>query len=175
MFKIKSNKKAFTLIEIVIILFVVTVGIMTSLSLIIKSSYFQSVRKELIIVTSLANEGLDLMRNIRDTNIIMGRDYDNWDGSGSAGVSEEFYLVDFTNLSAILTSDNIDLAVLQQNTSGFYVHEVGETDTRFKRLISTRAETTASTSVEVHVQWENRGNTYDYKLETILYDLQYYP
>lgn len=168
------NKKAFTLIEVIIILFVVSVGIMASLSLVIRSSYFQNVRKDLVTATFLANEGVDLMTNVRDTNIIMGRDYDNWDGLGSVGVSENFYTIDYVTLIATSTTD-INTAILQQNSDGFYLHDSNETNSPFKRLIITNASTTASTSVEVHVQWSSRGNTYDYKLETILYDLQYYP
>jgi Tfp pilus assembly protein PilV len=171
---IKKNNSAFTLIEIIIILFVASVGIMASLSLAIRSSYFQNVRKDVITVTFLANEGLDLMKNIRDTNIIMGRAYDDWDGAGSVGVSQNLYKVDYYSLIATSTA-SIDTSVLQQNASGFYLHDSGEEDSIFKRMITTTAETTASTSVEVHIQWENRGNTYDYNLETILYDLQYQP
>jgi type II secretory pathway pseudopilin PulG len=174
MFKKINNKKAFTLVEIIIILFVVSIGIMASLSLIIRSSYFQNVRKELLTATFLANEGLDLMKNIRDTNIIMERDYDDWSGTGSVGVSQNFYIVDYTSLLATSVA-SIDDAVLQQTEGGFYLHDVLEEDSVYSRFITTTAETTASTSVEVHVQWKNRGNTYDYKLETILYDLQYYP
>lgn len=169
-----KNKTAFTLIEIIIILFVSSVGIMASLSLAIRSSYFQNVRKDVITVTFLANEGLDLMKNIRDTNIIMGRAYDDWTGAGSVGISQNLYKVDYYSLTATSTA-SIDTSVLQQNASGFYLHDSGEDDSIFKRMITTTAETTASTSVEVHIQWENRGNTYDYKLETILYDLQYQP
>ncbi|MDD3711473.1 MAG: type II secretion system protein [Patescibacteria group bacterium] len=169
-----KNKKAFTLIEIIIILFVASVGIMASLSLAIRSSYFQNVRKDVITVTFLANEGLDLMKNIRDTNIIMDRAYDDWDGTGSVGVSQNFYKVDYYSLIATSVA-SIDETVLQQNDDGFYLYDSEEDDSIFKRMITTTAETTASTSVEVHIQWENRGNTYDYNLETILYDLQYQP
>ncbi len=174
MFRRGVDKGAFTLIEVIIILFVVSVGILASLSLVIRSSYFQNVRKELITATFLANEGVDLMKNIRDTNIVMGRAYDDWDGSGSVGVSQNLYVVDYSTLIASSVASISD-SVLQQNTNGFYLYDIAESDSPFKRLITTNAETTASTSVEVHVQWENRGNTYDYKLKTILYDLQYSP
>ncbi len=146
---------------------------MASLSLAIKSSYFQNVKKDIITVTFLASEAVDLMRNIRDTNIVMGRHYDDWDGWGSVGISQNFYKADYYSLIATSVS-SIDEAVLQQNSDGFYLHSDEESDTIFKRIITTTAETEDSTNVEVHIQWSNRGNTYDYKLETILYDLQYY-
>lgn len=158
--------------EIIIILFVASIGIMASLSLAIRSAYFQNVKKDILTVTFLANEASDIMKNIRDTNIINGRAYDDWDGSGSAGIGQNFYTVDFNTLIASSVA-SIDDAVLQQNSSGFFLHDNNATSTAFKRMITTTAETSASTSVEVHIQWENKGNTYDYKLETILYDLGY--
>ncbi|HOZ53235.1 MAG TPA: prepilin-type N-terminal cleavage/methylation domain-containing protein [bacterium] len=167
----KKNKKGFTLMEVVIILFISTIGVAASLSLALKSAYFQSVQKDLLGVVFLANEGLELMTNFRDTNMIIGNDYDNFDGFGSAGIGENFYKVDYYTLLATST-ENIDETILQQDEVGFYVYNTS-TDSIFKRMITTRAETSASTTVESWIKWSRRGEDYNYKLETVLYDLSF--
>lgn len=167
----KNNKRGFTLMEVVIILFISTVGVAASLSLALKSAYFQSVQKDLLGVVFLTNEGLELMTNFRDTNMIIGNDYNDWTGFGSAGVGENFYKVDYYTLLATSTED-IDSSALQQDEIGFYVHNTS-TDSIFKRMITTRAETSASTTIESWIKWSRRGEDYNYKLETVLYDLSF--
>lgn len=167
----KNNKKGFTLIEVVVILFIATMGITASLSLALKSAYFQSVQKDLLGVVFLANEGLELMTNFRDTNRIIGNDYDNWTGLASAGIGENFYKVDYYTLLATPTT-GIDDSILQQDSLGFYGHNTSS-DSIFKRMITTQAEGLASTSVETWIKWTRRGEDYNYKLETVLYDLSF--
>lgn len=167
----KNNKKGFTLMEVVIILFISTIGIAASLSLALKSAYFQSVQKDLLGVVFLANEGLELMTNFRDTNMIIGNRYDDWAGFGSVGLGENFYKVDYWSLLATSTED-IDNAILQQDEVGFYVHNTS-TDSIFKRMITVQAETNASSSIESWIKWNRRGEDYNYKLETVLYDLSF--
>ncbi|PKM91794.1 hypothetical protein CVU82_01130 [Candidatus Falkowbacteria bacterium HGW-Falkowbacteria-1] len=166
----KTSLRGFTLMEVVVILFVLSVGILAILSLARRSSYFQSVKKNLIVASYLSQEGIELMKNIRDTNIILEDSYDNWDGFSSAGVGEFTYKVDFFTLLAT-TCPSIDEAVLQNDKDGFFGHIKDGEDSIFKRLITVRAETSSSTTVESWVEWTERGQTYDYKLETILYDL----
>lgn len=155
--------------ETVVTLFILSVGLLTILSLLRKSFYFQALKKDLIIASYLSQEGIELMKNIRDTNIILGQDYDIWDGISSAGIGEYTYKVDYYTLIAT-PCPSISQATLQQE-DGFFRHLTGGDDTIFKRLITVRAETLASTSVESWVSWTTKGQDYNYKLETILYDL----
>lgn len=175
----KKNKKninkflAFTLTELIIVLFVASIGVISSLSLAVRSSYFQNVKKDLLSVAFLSYEGLELMTNIRDTNLITDRDYDNWDSVSPLGIGQAEYLVDYYSLLASSTSGGIDSAFLQRDSNGFLLHNNSYQNSIFKRLISVQAESISSTTIESWIQWENRGKTYDYKLETILYDLSF--
>lgn len=170
MFKnIQTKKTAFSLIEVIMILFIASVGIMAALSLAIRSAYFQQAKKELGSAMFLANEGLEIMRNIRDTNVIASSSYDNWTGTGSAGNGVHLYKVDYATLLATTTA-SIDTAVLQQNTStGFYLHNASFPNSIFSRLI-TASTTDDVTEVESWVQWKSRGNVFNYKINTVLYD-----
>ena len=140
---IQIKKTAFSLIEVIMILFIASVGIMAALSLAIRSAYFQQAKKELGAAMFLANEGLEIMRNIRDTNVITSSSYDNWTGTGSPGNGVHLYKVDYATLLATTTT-SIDTAVLQQSTStDFYLHNSSFPNSIFSRLI------TASTTGEV--------------------------
>lgn len=156
--------------EVIVILFVLSIGILSVLSLMRRSLYFKNLERNLVVATYLSQEGLEIMKNIRDTNIILEADYDNWDGFGSAGIGTSTYKIDYYDLLAT-SSASIDDAILQFDSNGFFRHLEGGEDSIFKRLITVRAETIASTSVESWVRWSEKGQSYDYKLETILYDL----
>jgi Tfp pilus assembly protein PilV len=166
---IQTKKSAFSLIEVIMILFIASVGIMAALSLAIRSAYFQQAKKELGTAMFLANEGIEIMKNIRDTNVILVNEYDNWTGTGSPGNGVHLYKVDYATLLATTTT-SIDTAVLQQSTStDFYLHNSSFPNSIFSRLI-TASTTGEVTEVESWVQWKSRGNVFNYKINTALYD-----
>lgn len=166
------KKTAFSLIEVIMILFIASVGIMAALSLAIKSAYFQTAKRELTTAMFLANEGVDIILNISKTNNINGAAYDNWTGAGSAGNGVHLYKLDYNTLLASTTA-SIDTAILQQSTStGFYLHNSIFPDTKFSRLI-TASTTGEVTDVESWIQWKSRGNVFNYKINTVLYDTSF--
>ena len=60
--------KGFTLIEIITVLFVVSLGLIGVLSLIIQNIQSQSINRRSIIAYQLAQEGIELVRKTRDSN-----------------------------------------------------------------------------------------------------------
>lgn len=170
--KKKIKKTGFTLIEIIIILFIASIGIISSLSLAVRSAYFQNVKKDLITAVFLSTEGLELAKNVRDTNIINDLDYDDWLGEGSVGMGERIYTIDYNSLSfSDIGTSKQDLFI---NNAGLYWHTNEGEESIFDRLITITAEGEDwedYSIIESWVSWKNRGNTYDFKLQTILYDL----
>ncbi len=67
-YKKKLNKKGETLIEVLIALFVVTLGATTATSLIVTALRSNQFNKDSLIALNLAQEGLEFMRNLRDSN-----------------------------------------------------------------------------------------------------------
>ena len=159
--------------ETLVILFIVSIGLMAVLSLTRKSVQFQGVKNNLIIASYLSEEGLELMRNIRDTNIIMGNNYDAWDYLSSPEIGEHYYVVDY-NLNAVSVENEVSDPILRLDEHGFYGHDETGDETIFRRLITVRKEGTASSSIESLVSWEDRGQSYNYKLESVLYDVSVY-
>ncbi len=63
-------KKGFSIAEVIISLFVITVGLITVLGLIASSIRESAASRNRIIGAQLAQEGVELLRNVRDNNLL---------------------------------------------------------------------------------------------------------
>jgi type II secretory pathway pseudopilin PulG len=167
----KKTKSAFTLIEVVLILFIVTIGLAAAISLALRSMYFHNIEKDLLTARLLAHEGMEIMINIKGNNAILGNQYDAWDQDSSVGIGKKYFIVQ-PFMAEEMT--DIDDSLLQRYyPGGFFLHDPEFENTKFRRIVTTKASTTASSTIEVLVNWHDRGNEYNYKLETVLYDLSF--
>jgi type II secretory pathway pseudopilin PulG len=170
----KNNKSAFTLMEIVLILMMASIGLVAILSLALKSVNVNNIKKNMFTAMFLADEGLEVMTNIRDTNLIIGNYYNDWDNLGLTATSGvNLYKTDYYSLITTTTAD-ISETNLWQNEAGFYSHSSTSSSTAsiYNRMITVNSYS-ASSSVESLIRWTGQGNDYDFKLETILYDLSF--
>jgi len=69
--------KSFTLIEVVVAVFLLTVGTVGSFSLIQRTIALTTVSASRLQAAYLAQEGIEIIRNDRDTNYLEGADWDN--------------------------------------------------------------------------------------------------
>jgi prepilin-type N-terminal cleavage/methylation domain-containing protein len=69
------KKKGFTLIEMLVVIFVVGVGLIGALSFFSINIANQAEVKNEVIAAGLAQEGADLVRNIRDYNLLAGNSW----------------------------------------------------------------------------------------------------
>lgn len=77
---LKIKKKGFSIGEVILSSFVLTVGLV-SVATLTATSYRQSLEsRDMIIATGLAQEGVELVRNVRDNNLAAG-------GTGFVGFS----------------------------------------------------------------------------------------
>lgn len=155
------NKKAFTLLEVIIVIYIFSMGILGLSTLVIKNIQLENMNKNGLIASQLAQEGLELVRNQRDSNWLnTGADwFYNVLGDGTYGI-------DATN--NIVNYSGINEAVLKINSEGVYNLSDG-VDTKFKRLI-TASNNGDNISVSCLVQWSERGKDYQYQADTILYN-----
>lgn len=165
--KIKMNKRkkpvklGFTLIEIIVVLFVVSLGMIGVLSLIIQNIQGENINKNSIAAYQLAQEGVELIRKTRDTN---------WKNSVAfnQGLSVGSYYMSYLDTTPNpLTNDS--QGNLYKNSNGFYVHDSG-TLTKFNRIIEITAPTAYSMIVRSQVSWEEHNQVYSYEVDTALFD-----
>jgi Tfp pilus assembly protein PilV len=151
--------KSFTLIETIVTIFILTTGILALSSLI---SYFisiSSISSQRLIAAYLAQEGIEIVRNLRDANLLGGR---NWDYGLSNGDWQADY--DDTTLFAYTGS------FLNLETNGFYGYGPG-TQTNFKRRISLQKSGDVL-KILVEVSWQERGRSHSLISQENIYNWQ---
>lgn len=159
------------MLEIVVILIIISVGLVGVMNLMFFSLRAQNSNRDTLIAYNLAQEGLELVRNVRDTNWREGMDWNRYIEGDPSGKK---YKVDFRHFQPVSITDNTE-AVLQISTSSdlrFYVNETGSSDSIFQRTITITADNASSSSSTVNclVEWNDRGDTRRFELQTELYD-----
>lgn len=157
-----NNNSGFTLLETIVAVAVLTTGILTIVTLLTEALQATERAKNASIASSLAQEGVEVVHNIRTTNWLEGDEYD-------AGLDPGDYCVDHDSV-ALQSCSNFSL--FWNGTA--YTHTAADADTTpFERQISIRdknnpEDSGTSTIVQVRsvVSWDDRTIT----VEDHLYD-----
>lgn len=175
------NKKGFTIVEILIAFSVMTVGLLAVLALFTQNIQARSYIKNKLIASMLAQEGIELVRNIRDDN--WHNTIKDWDIGSGLGMVDDIiqsgnnrsYTIDYDN-GIDGSIDNLSNARLYINNDGFYDHTVSATSTEFFRLIKVIPIDMDFNSnfdnfqLKSIVRWSQNGRTHDYTITTMLSD-----
>jgi len=165
-------KKSFTLIEAIVAIFLITVGIVGTYSLITQTISSATFSSNKLIASYLAQEGIEIVRNIRDTNWLkqITDPAILWDDGIPLGSWE----ADYTTQNFINFYNGEFLKI----NGGFYNYTSG-TDTKFKRNITIFDKTDLSSppdeifdmfKVSVLVEWQEKGKTYQVATQENLYN-----
>ena len=151
--------KSFTLIETITAIFILSTGILALSSLI---SYFisiSSISSQRLIAAYLAQEGIEIVRNLRDTNLLSGK---NWD----YGLNDGNWQIDYNdNTFSPYTGTFLNL-----ETNGFYGYGFG-TQTPFRRKINLQKDENVL-KILVEVSWQERGRSHSLTAQANLYNWQ---
>jgi type II secretory pathway pseudopilin PulG len=175
-----QENRGFTILEITIVIFIITIGLIGILSLSNQNVQVQYVNKNTVIASQLAQEGLEIVRNKRDTNWLRGYDWEKSTTSNSVlaiipgwpsvGTQVQYTVDAVTGLNNVVTGINDANAKLYLNAANLYTHAVTATSTGFSRVVTVGNESIASTSVTCLVQWKKGTNTYNFTAQTVLYN-----
>ncbi len=109
--------------ETMIASFVITVGLVGAVALFGPAIRFSDASSDYIIASTLAQEGVELVRNIRDNNMLTG--------TFDTGISTDgTYCIDYADSAVASCGDG---ALYQ--SSGWYVHNVTSEKSLFRRNI----------------------------------------
>jgi hypothetical protein len=155
--------KGFTIIEAIVAVTVLTVGVLGSYVFI--SSFFRYTDLSIDKLTAayLSQEGVEIVKNIRDGNWIERESWNYGIGVGS-------WEADYNTIDSF--SDDYDGDYINLESSGFYGYGSGAS-TPFKREIQIYTSSSGAEGViyaSSTVSWENRGNSYSIKTEEKLYN-----
>lgn len=177
--KTKHHNAGFTLLEIIITLFIITIGMGGAFTVIQKSFTMMSLSESRLIAANLAQEGVEIMRNIRDTNWLEGGDWDYELSAGDWEVQYDDTKAQFASppippVAQCVAPCNYDDMKFLHIDNGFYkylVPAVPDKRTKFKRKVTISDKTPDSMKITVDVIWKERGGTeYNFTVYHWLYD-----
>ena len=158
---IKFKNKGFTVLELLTSILVISIGVLTAYS-VTQRIFAQTIDSaNRIQAVYLAKEGIEVVRNIRDTNWVEGNP--DWDDGLTAGDWE----ADYNTAGTI--NDTYDGDFLRIDSTGFYSYSAG-TATKFKRKITISSVAIDEIKVEVEVSWQKRGKDHSLTVQENLYD-----
>lgn len=158
--KISSTKSGagFTLLEVVVAIFVITIGAVGVISMVQKITSFAQVSSSRFQAAYLIQEGMEIVRNIRDTNWLEGSP---WNEGLPAGDWEADYKTQ--NLTQAYAERYLNI-----DSNGFYSYSTGKA-TKFKRKITILPEGSDILKIAIQVSWKERGEIYSLEAKGNLY------
>jgi prepilin-type N-terminal cleavage/methylation domain-containing protein len=163
-------KNGFTIIELIISIFILSIAIVGIFSAFSMITILTSDASNRLTATYLTQEGMEIVRNIRDTNWIKIRNGESgvtWDYGFSS--CESGCEMDYTTGTVVSGAHEITNwsgdgnYLFKNNSTGFYTHnEANATSTKFKRkIIITPVEDVDGKSshilkVTVQVSWDQK-------------------
>ncbi len=173
--KNKKNQRGLTIIEALVSLVVLSMGLIPALAIISSSIRLSSLIKNNLIAANLAQEGVEVIRSLRDANWFEDKQFDN-NLVGAIGETKTWQVESSTNWG-----DNVPVAVLIPDTSpplkydpvkGLYNYTDG-VDSDFKREV-TVARVVNPCSCELivtsKVTWVQQGATKTVLAESHLFN-----
>lgn len=151
--------KGFTLIELIVAIFILAMGTVGAFILIQKTIAFTSISSSQLQASYLAQEGIEIIRNIRDTNYLKSNDWDY-----DIDEVTDDYRIDYTSerFPDIICGDYL------KEEAGFYVCSIDES--KFQRKITIAKPESDRMVVSVEVSWSERGNEHSVLAQTELYN-----
>ena len=164
--------------------FILTVGAGAALSLINQTLATASVVEQTLIASYLAQEGIEIVRNIRDTNWLQSRDSSKsspWDDGLICGVAPCIcatlpceYEADYTTVTLEKTADfekctdpgfncqAYNETLLNIDTDGFYSYGPADAQTKFNRKITIEKPQSDEIKITVEIIWQERGRPHSF-------------
>ena len=162
-----NRQRAFTLIEVLVAALVITLGASASFALAQRTLSFTADAAFRFEASYLAQEGMEIARNIRDANFLKihkgqgGAWTDGLTESGCSGGCQ----ADYTQNSLGAYQDTF-----LKFSNGRYSYEEAGTDSLYKRKITVTQQGGDVLEVEVEVTWQERGRSHSVKAAGELYN-----
>ncbi len=172
----KQKLGGFTLVEALIAMSILIVGVISGFVLVIKALYNVTIIQDRLTASFLAQEGVELVRQLRDTNFLKRLNGENvlWtDGILSTCGGEGCLIWADVSNNTVETSvyDPASPPPLYYHSdTGLYNYDSSDSLTSFKRVIQITPVSPNELKVEVKMTWESRGMDFSFTLEDHLFN-----
>jgi prepilin-type N-terminal cleavage/methylation domain-containing protein len=161
--------KAFTMIEVMVALFLLVVGGGSAFALVQGTMALSETSEDQLEASYMAQEGIEIIRNIRDANWVRQRIDPGvlWDD----GIAiDEDYRLDYLSDSFPDTScPFLNEGTFLKYDGNFYNCSDGQ-DSKFKRKVTVEKPGAGIIDIEVEVSWSERGRSHKVTAQTLLYN-----
>jgi prepilin-type N-terminal cleavage/methylation domain-containing protein len=171
----KRKQRGFTIMEMLAAIFVISVGAMGVFNLVSQALSYINITSSRLVAIYLAQEGMEIARNIRDNNFLQIN-------AGLIPDPEDQWTNNLSGCEAGCEADYTDPSLIQivgsprplRIDGGFYNYSSG-TATNFTRKITTSLvdldDDTKYDRIEVSVEvkWQERGRTHQVNVQEHIY------
>lgn len=167
-------KNGFTFLEVISAIFIIVVGVGGAVTLTNQIIQFTQLASSKLVASYLALEGIEIVKNIRDTNFLEIRktgaeDWLNGLEICDAGCEGDYTTTDSLSVCPDPCDDNLRFLGIDGDGLYGYNYFPGN-ETIFKRKITTSPSVWPKLQVLVEVSWQERGRTHTVTAEEHLYD-----
>lgn len=145
----------FTIIESTVAIFILTAGILGAFSFISHFTEYSSISTMRLTASYLAQEGVEIIKNIRDINYLEGESWNK--GFSTSSFDGQADYTD-TALSAY------DSSYLNIDSSDFYSYDSGS-QSLFQRKINVATSTSDNAYIVVTVYWSEKGRSHEVEVQ----------
>jgi len=172
----KNKKNGFTLVECLVAISILIIGILSGFILVTKALYNATVIQDRLTASFLAQEGIELVRNIRDTNFIRSLTSSGVSWRDGLGKAEETGVLCYT-IDAF-SSEGINLKQVSCDSSqplkydenqNIYNYQKGY-ETHFDRKIKIEKISADEIRVISYLKWKTKNTDFDLEVEDHLYN-----
>lgn len=153
------NKLGFTIIEAITAIFLITVGIVGISGLITQLITSSTISSQKLIASYLGQEGIEIVRNIRDTNLL---EIENWDNGLAAGSWQADY-----NDQSLSPYTGVFLNI--ESASGLYGYDSGNPTIFQRKIIITKPQDDIL-EIRVQIFWQEKGRSHQLTVQENLYN-----
>ena len=146
----QTNQKGFTLVETLVALFILSIAVTGALAVITYNLQSATMIKNTFIANGLVQEGMEITRNLRDSDWLALRSFGSF--GGSARINDGTYRAQWNDTS--IHRNGYD--VLYVDSKGLYNYEAGE-PTMFSRGIGITKISEQEIKIFVQVLWKERN------------------
>ncbi len=171
------KERGFTMIELIVTLAILSFGIIGVYSAFTPLVYLTSNISSRLTAAYLAQEGMEIVRNIRDNNIIAAASNPGIGWSDGLLECNLGCQADYKTATSAEQFDNQlkpynETTYLSLDSDGLYSHDQGGTATKFKRniIIEQDGSNVDALKVSVIVSWNYNSQPFSFEAQGYLYN-----
>lgn len=164
-----KKEKGFTLLEMLISILIVTIGVLSIYQAVYRYTKRTQLERESFVAAYLCQEGIEIIKNIRDSNWVAGTTWNNGlDACINTVGCEADYRLSGAGALTLWSSPGRTLYI--DGSAGFYKYGnvTGDVETPYARKIEILSQGTDELDITVTVYWKTnsmivRENLYNWK------------